>query len=452
MSFLKKLLDTDYLKYFKYRLQDKIFISMSMSKLVNYHHGIAYDFEDKSLKQLSKILRYAYRNTSYYSKIIPNNPDNYKDPRSLLREIPFLDKNLIRENYSSLLAVDTTKDFVGHLTTGGSTGQPLGFNILGGHDYEHQEFLYRLMGYKEGDTILAMDGTKVPDELLKKNIFWIDKSSNNLPYGSKALSAHYLNNNTIKYYIEYLNALKPDIIRGYSSFIHEISKYINMNNINIEFKVKGIEITSESYYDHQLVDMRDAFGTKVYSQYGHAESSIFAYSTDESMISYCSPIYGFTEVIDKNGNHVNEGELGEVIVTGFFNYAMPFIRYRTGDLAIYDGTKDGIVKLSRVYGRTQDYIYTDNFDKILLTALVFGSHYKAFDNIDKWQIIQNEPGKIIFQITDSSKITIDDMNELKNSFLDVARIKTEFKFVKEISLTPRGKSKFLVQNLVMEEH
>ena len=63
-----------------------------------------------------------------------------------------------------------------------------------------------------------------------------------------------------------------------------------------------------------------------------------------------------------------------------------------------------------------------DFSRVLLTASVFGIHYKAFDNIDKWQIIQNEPGKVIYQITDSSKISIDDISEIRNSLLNVAKI------------------------------
>ena len=51
------------------------------------------------------------------------------------------------------------------------------------------------------------------------------------------------------------------------------------------------------------------------------------------------------EVLDENGQHVKEGETGEVVVTSFSNYVMSFIRYRTGDLVEYGGKKNGIVIL-----------------------------------------------------------------------------------------------------------
>ena len=39
------------------------------------------------------------------------------------------------------------------------------------------------------------------------------------------------------------------------------------------------------------------------------------------------------EILDEHGRDVAPGERGRVVVTGFYNYAMPFIRYELGDLA-----------------------------------------------------------------------------------------------------------------------
>lgn len=447
---IKNLTDKQYRKYAVYRFFDVLYTKKYVKKLRDYHEGIDYDFTNVLDKQLKRTLHYALKNSEYYGKLLNPHILTTNNPREIISKLPFLDKDLINGNKDSIMAIKKNKDYISLTMTGGSTGEPLGFYKLGGHDFEHQKFLFEIMGYKTGDKILAMDGTTVPDKLLEKQIYWVKKSSSDLPYGSFALSAHYLNNNTISKYVSFLEKFNPQIIRGYPSFIWEVSKYILKNNINLNINIKGIEVTSESYYDYQVRDIEKAFMTSVYSQYGHAEAAVFAYTVDEKMISYCSPLYGYTEIIGVDGKHVEKGEIGEVVVTGFFNYAMPFIRYRTGDLAKYYDTKDGIVILERIYGRTQDYIYSKDYTKILLTALVFGSHYKAFNNITKWQIVQNTPGVITFRIIETAKISEEDMKELKDSFLNVAKIETQFEFVSEIPLTPRGKSKFLIQNLSTE--
>ena len=161
----------------------------------------------------------------------------------------------------------------------------------------------------------------------------------------------------------------------------------------------------------------------------------------------CSPYYGYTEVVDSEGKQVKKGCLGEIVVTSFYNRAMPLIRYRTGDMGIYGGVKDGVVYLDKIEGRTQDYIYNNDGIKIPLTALVFGQHYKAFVNIRKWQIIQYTKGRVIVKIIKSDKYTLKDQKEIKQKFDKLANTKVVFKYVNKIDLTKRGKYRFLLQHM-----
>jgi phenylacetate-coenzyme A ligase PaaK-like adenylate-forming protein len=42
----------------------------------------------------------------------------------------------------------------------------------------------------------------------------------------------------------------------------------------------------------------------------------------------------FVEIVNENGSAVAPGEVGQVVLTGLYNYAMPFIRYAIGDVAV----------------------------------------------------------------------------------------------------------------------
>ena len=42
----------------------------------------------------------------------------------------------------------------------------------------------------------------------------------------------------------------------------------------------------------------------------------------------------FIEIINEDGSIVNDGESGEILITDLYNMAMPFIRYKVGDLGI----------------------------------------------------------------------------------------------------------------------
>lgn len=125
---------------------------------------------------------------------------------------------------------------------------------------------------------------------------------------------------------------------------------------------------------------------------------LFCYTNPADEVYYCSPIYGYTEVVDQKGQHVNIGEQGEVVVTGFVEYGLPFIRYKTGDLAIYGGeTELGETILTKLLGREVDCIYNKGGKRFILLALslgdIFGPSiiYKLGNSISmklvKWKCI-----------------------------------------------------------------
>jgi phenylacetate-CoA ligase len=291
-----------------------------------------------------------------------------------------------------------------------------------------------------------MDGSSISGDQLEKNIYWKKKSEKEIPYGSMALSSLYLNEETVPRYFDFINTFKPAIIRGYPAFVNDVAAYMLKNKIKLDHPLKGIVLTSESSNSVQIDTIAASFNTKIYLQYGHSEASLFAYTIDDSYQYYCSPYYGYVEILNESGEHVKPGELGEVVCTGFYNYAMPFIRYRTGDLAIFQEDRDGIVRLQSILGRTQDYVYDADNNKTLLTALVFGLHYKAFAHIKKWQIIQDELGIVTILIVKDELFDIRDEEEIRTNFLNIAKVTTKFEYVETIPLTKRGKSKFLVQN------
>ncbi len=68
---------------------------------------------------------------------------------------------------------------------------------------------------------------------------------------------------------------------------------------------------------------------------------------------------GILEVI-RDGEQVSDGEIGEIIGTGLYNYSMPFIRYRTTDICRQSGERcscgRGMPLVKSLEGRTSDVI------------------------------------------------------------------------------------------------
>ncbi len=401
-------------------------------------------------QKLLRFLKYATEHCPYYRDIFRQVGFSPKS-LSCFEDIPLLDKTIVRRFQKEL-----TSDVINSLNfyamnTGGSTGEPLEFpvsRIAGLIDKVHQEFVCReIMQYQPGDIIVAFDGSSVPAKSLDAHRYWVVKSDQDASYGRLSYSSLYLRAETLHYYIRHILDTAPCIFRGYPSFINDIAEYILKNNVSIPFRIKGIQLTAENTHDWQIENIRKAFNTRVFLQYGHSEVCVYGYTLDDTYEYYCSPFYGFTEVLGEDGKHVKLGDVGEVVVTGFHNFAMPFLRYRTGDLAIFAGDVGGIIRLQKIVGRTQDCIFTKNGEKVALTALIFGQHYHAFRNIQKWQLQQDIPGKVKVRIIKGEGFSSEDEMEIQCKFRDICDVDTEFEYIDYIPVTSRGKFRFLIQNV-----
>jgi phenylacetate-CoA ligase len=383
----------------------------------------------------------------YYAELlVHSNTKSISD----LKNLPFLDKSIIRKNFSRMISRKKNIFNSFHFNTGGSTGEPLQFyasRLCGLMDRYHQMFLFELSGYKGGQKIVAFDGVVIPAKQRTKGIFWQLKSKRELPYGSYHFSSHSFSKNTENQYISKFMKLKPSYLRGYPSFISLFSEAISRKSIEPSF-VRGIHLTAENIYQYQIESIAHVFKCPIYRQYGHSEMAVFGFCLPQSEDYFCSPYYGITEIVNENGQQVGVGESGEIVVTGFHNYIMPLVRYRTGDHAEYGGCFNGFTVLKKITGRTQDFLIDKYGTRVPVTGLVFGQHFHAFGKISKWQLIQEERGKIEVLIVRSETYSKKDEQEILTKLSEGGRFVAKIRYVDEINLTQRGKMTFVVNRLI----
>ena len=100
------------------------------------------------------------------------------------------------------------------------------------------------------------------------------------------------------------------------------------------------------------------------------------------------------EVLRPNGTPCADGETGRVVLTDLHNFARPFIRYDTGDLAVataeHCSCGRGFPLLGRLEGRSLDCLRTPSGDEISPAILghflfVYHDHLEA---VRHYQLIQ----------------------------------------------------------------
>lgn len=98
--------------------------------------------------------------------------------------------------------------------------------------------------------------------------------------------------------------------------------------------LKGAVAISETLTPGMKARVESILGTPLFQNYGQNEVGLVAAKCPEGGRYHTHAEQAFVELVDEDGVPVPAGETGRMLITDFNNYAMPLIRYDTGDLAV----------------------------------------------------------------------------------------------------------------------
>jgi phenylacetate-CoA ligase len=275
-----------------------------------------------------------------------------------------------------------------------------------------------------------------------------DRATNQL-----LISAFEISPEMIPGLIEKIKDFKPKCIFGYPSTISLICGWACDQGYDLtEGGVRVVFSTAEVLYPYQKETISKAFGgIPVVDGYGSREGGFISHE--------CSK--GCMHVIDQNviveyirdGHPVGPGEDGEIVVTHLDNWAMPFIRYRTGDIARYDDEPcscgRSLKVMKKIQGRTTDFIVTPDGRWQHGLSLVY--------------VVRDIPGvaefKIVQESTDRVRVLIKIHEALfpengKNRIVDGIQrrmgdvVHVDIEIVERIEKDVSGKYRFVVSKVV----
>ncbi len=406
------------------------------------------------LEKLKQMLRYVYENVPGYYELYREagvKPDDIVALADVTR-LPFTTKELIRDNLRDFTSRTIPSWRRRYATTGGSTGTPFGFYHTDVNTWMENAFMHsgwERVGWRLGDTSAVLRGS-LPESKTKEGIWDYNPARLEL-----LLSSYHLAESNYEQYIQVLQAHAPQHLQAYPSTVTLLADFIIERGDIGRISFKTILLGSENIYDWQKVKLQQAFpGTRIFGWYGHTEQVVLAPMCEESEHYHVWPFYGLTEIVEIPDGEWNDGKIGELAGTSFWNYGTPFIRYRTGDLAQRGeascskcGRKFAL--LERIEGRKQDYVVAIDGSYITLTALIFAQHFHAFGAIRTMQLYQDRVGEVTVKVVPTQAFSEQDSREISMKMETAAggRIKVQVESVTEIPRTQRGKSRFLEQKL-----
>ncbi len=330
--------------------------------------GVSYDFPDKRLQM---ILKYAKEHSKFYSQ--------YPE---ILSKIPVQTKQDFLEHYEDILSDEykDQKDSLAKFSTSGSTGTP--FTVVADPEkliHVNMNFMavmelngFRL-GMKRGEFRAWIKGknTRSPLKLFVTNLVPVDISN----MGDENVAAIY----------EQLKKEKVQCLVIYSSALTALVEYADRHQLHdIDWSVEMIFTMGEACPASTRQKAEEIFGIRPVLSYGNNENGFIAVSLDGAD-TYTIDLYSYyIEILKMDSDEpAEEGELGRIVVTDFYNRAFPMIRYDTGDTGKIRRWTDSEgrrhAEFTEIYGRRGSLIYNTKGEP--LSIHVFMNNMLNFEGV-----------------------------------------------------------------------
>jgi phenylacetate-CoA ligase len=400
--------------------------------------------EDYQMQQLNKLLKHAYENVPYYRRVFDERGLKPKDIQSLndFKKLPYLDKNTFKLHAQDMIARNFSLKKLHMSHTSGTTGKPLQFyqdDFAAQREWAFIHHQWSRVGYKPGDARVEFRGA-----VNRSNPVYYDPVSKVL-----RLSPLVDSKETAIYYMEKIESFGSQFLHGYPGAIASFANAIKQFKLIVPFQLKAVLFASEAVYEWEREIVREVFNCRIYSHYGMAEKVVLAAECEYSDHYHCLPQYGITE-IDPNTR--------EIIGTGFLNYANPFIRYRTTDIAslpVFTKCekcgRNYYPVFAKVEGRLEDFIITPK--GALIAPAIITHPFKDLKTIKDTQVVQESLGCVTLKAVPWDKSNMELLKlelktlcgDLQSILGDEMQIKSEI--VDEVQHPKSGKFKWVISNI-----
>lgn len=428
--------------HFKEKFRSKSFWAIDLLKgrpVRRHYNNIQHILENPSDSKtklhkstsLNAILKHAVTTTNYYKKF----------KLAAISNFPVINKNTILENFNDFESNTFKESERLKITTSGSTGIPLQV----WHDSNKKNrntadtiYFSELANYHLGRTLVYI---KLWDEKSNKN--WITLFKQNI------ISHNVLDDSDsdIEQFLKKLiNSRSQKTMIGYPSFFEQICKFLDHTDLNVKSaNIKSIISIAETLSDNERNGMTKYFNTPIYNRYSNQENGIIAqqtlFSKDEYLVNSASY---FVELLHpKKDIPIAAGEVGRIVVTDLYSYAMPLIRYDTGDMAISTDNGAEVHSLKELFGRRMDMIYDTEGN--IVSPHIFYSVSK-FSAHKQFQFIQDGKTTYTFRLNATKQQTEEQqiIKYFKTYLGENAQI--AFNYVNEIPVLESGKRKKVKNN------
>ena len=390
-------------------------------------------------QQLQKMVKHCYEHVPYYHNLFDRLGIDYRRINGLedMKLLPILDKQTIREHFDEFFAEGYDRTSLIEQHTSGSTGT--GFSFYQNREAHADVWAHVWRGNHNiglnRDMWCAYFGGRsiVPPE--KKN-----GPYHRINYPGKQImfSIYHMNDRAFAQWVKVLNKHQPPWIQGYPSALVPFAAYLERTGQRLSYNPEVITLSSENVGWEQEAFLEHIFGVYPMQNYAQCEAvATFRQRLDRRI--FVDEDFAAVELVP-----VDDSDLCRIVGTTLSNFAMPFLRYDTKDLATWRLTEEGREILT-LDGRDEDDIRLWDGGSIRRLSRVFQDQL----HITEAQIIQKSLDAVEFHIVKSAEYTVEDEHRLEQAISGYLtdRIIWKIVCVQQLRRNKNGKVKFIISEL-----
>lgn len=383
-------------------------------------------------EQRARIVRHAHENVPYYREALAGVRLAHLTDDDEWRKIPTIDKSVVVSQGTRMTASGVDGVWA---STSGSTGTPM--RIFLDRNINAAAFALFWRAWSTGGHWRLGQRQAVMKGPLSQGLMSFNRAVRALE-----IVAARVNQTTVREVHSALAKYRPRFMRGYPSSMFLFCGLLEEARLDLHIPL--IVTGSEMLYDYQRAKFASLLGARVINHYTHWERAASILECEHGQM-HAQEDYGHHEILDAQGNVAGPGEVGEIIATGLHNYAMPFIRYRTGDMGMWSvktcACGRSFPVIEQILGRQADFLIRK--DGMLLAGLAVTRFMRSLTGVRYVQLVQYEPGAVVtklvkmpdYQEATTGKI-IRDLNLMFDGQMDVH---VEFCEIDDLERNPIGK-------------
>lgn len=394
-------------------------------------------------ERLAALLRHCAVHVPFYRQQLKSCEDiSPATAFDVLKTLPVISRRHIQEEPDAFWAEGVT--VAADDATGGSTGTPMQFKVDRSTQIARESSLMwadSLAGWQLGERTAMLWGSdkdvRAAAHSLRLALRW--RIENRRWYNAFQMSERDRGR-----YHRALERFRPHYLVAYASALHAFAEFLSDHQIKPSYPLRALISSAEMLPDSVRSRIEKIFEIPIFDRYGNREFGAIAAECSEHRGLHLNP----TDLILEHLPGDEEPAGYRVVITYLHNYAMPFVRYDTGDLAELDespcpcGRSTG--RLLRIVGRVSDMIRLPN------GAYVHGEFFThlLYDTtgVRNFQFVQEAPKSFVLRVVANPTIVEAYGETWRRRILQVAGGDADVRVerVNEIPTLASGKRRFTI--------